>query len=95
MNNLWPVRPDYAQPGVASKKVKTDRLSQHVFMGVGLVVWAVVCGEGGFGYDPLFLPEEFPGRSMADLTMNEKNTISHRGRALQQLKRWLMDDTKV
>ena len=54
-----------------------------------------LCGEGGFGYDPLFLPEEFPGRSMADLTMNEKNTISHRGRALQQLKRWLMDDTKV
>lgn len=50
-----------------------------------------LCGEGGFGYDPLFLPEEFAGKSMAELTMDEKNTISHRGRALQQLKRWLMD----
>lgn len=47
-------------------------------------------GQGGFGYDPIFLPEEYPGRSMAELTMTEKNTISHRGRALQQFKRWLM-----
>ncbi len=36
-------------------------------------------GEGGFGYDPLFLPEAVPGRSMAELDMAEKNAISHRG----------------
>ena len=42
-------------------------------------------GEGGFGYDPLFLPDEAPGRSMADLSMDEKNAISHRGRAFSQL----------
>ncbi|MFT6145409.1 MAG: XTP/dITP diphosphohydrolase [Myxococcota bacterium] len=42
-------------------------------------------GEGGFGYDPLFLPEEAPGRSMAELSAAEKNAISHRGRAFEQL----------
>jgi len=42
-------------------------------------------GEGGFGYDPLFLPDEAPGRSMAQLSMDEKNRISHRGRAFRHL----------
>jgi XTP/dITP diphosphohydrolase len=42
-------------------------------------------GEGGFGYDPLFLPDEAPGRAMAELSADEKNTISHRGRAFRQL----------
>ncbi|UXC67379.1 XTP/dITP diphosphatase [Limosilactobacillus oris] len=40
-------------------------------------------GQNGFGYDPLFMPKEFPGRSMAELTPAEKNQISHRGRALR------------
>ena len=51
-------------------------------------------GKGGFGYDPLFLPKAFPGKSMAELTMDEKNTISHRGRTLQQFKRWLTETSK-
>ena len=42
-------------------------------------------GEGGFGYDPLFVPDETPGRSMAELSADEKNAISHRGRAFRQL----------
>jgi XTP/dITP diphosphohydrolase len=42
-------------------------------------------GEGGFGYDPLFLPEETPGRTMAELGMAEKNAISHRGRAFRRM----------
>ena len=42
-------------------------------------------GEGGFGYDPLFLPDEHPGRSMAELSAEEKNAISHRGRAFREL----------
>ena len=40
-------------------------------------------GQNGFGYDPLFMPKEFPGRSRAELTPAEKNQISHRGRALR------------
>lgn len=39
-------------------------------------------GSQGFGYDPLFWPDEVPGRCMADLSMAEKNRVSHRGRAL-------------
>jgi XTP/dITP diphosphohydrolase len=42
-------------------------------------------GEGGFGYDPLFLPDDHPGRAMAELRPEEKNAISHRGRAFAQL----------
>ena len=42
-------------------------------------------GEHGFGYDPLFLPAETPGRTMAELTLGEKNQISHRFHALEDL----------
>ncbi len=42
-------------------------------------------GEGGFGYDPLFAPADAPGRSAAELTPEEKNSRSHRGKALRAL----------
>ena len=42
-------------------------------------------GDGGFGYDPLFLPEGFD-RTYAQITAEEKNSISHRARALEGLK---------
>ena len=45
-------------------------------------------GGGGFGYDPLFEPEGF-GRTFAELAPEEKNAVSHRGRALAQLRRLL------
>ena len=44
-------------------------------------------GDGGFGYDPMFLLPE--GRTMADLSDEEKNAISHRGRAFRQLMKKL------
>ena len=43
-------------------------------------------GEHGFGYDPLFLPDATPGKTMAQLTLAEKNAISHRGDALERLR---------
>lgn len=42
-------------------------------------------GGGGFGYDPLFLMNDYPGKTMAELSDDEKNSVSHRGRAMQQL----------
>lgn len=46
------------------------------------------CGSGGFGYDPLFLVDGF-GRSMAELTLAEKNSTSHRGRAFELFRKYL------
>ncbi len=46
--------------------------------------------SGGFGYDPVFLPDErADGRTMAELTDDEKDAISHRGRAVRALAEWL------
>jgi len=41
-------------------------------------------GSGGFGYDPLFLPDAYPGRHMAELTAEEKHRVSHRGVATRR-----------
>jgi XTP/dITP diphosphohydrolase len=44
-------------------------------------------GSGGFGYDPAFIPDDYPGdeRTMAELSPEEKDAISHRGRAARAL----------
>ncbi len=47
-------------------------------------------GQGGFGYDPVFfIPEK--GCTAAQVSMDEKNAISHRGRALREFRRWLIE----
>jgi XTP/dITP diphosphohydrolase len=53
-------------------------------------------GEGGFGYDPAFLPDDdagsgLPTRTMAQLSDTEKDAISHRGRAVRALLAWLSE----
>ncbi|WP_350453741.1 RdgB/HAM1 family non-canonical purine NTP pyrophosphatase [Slackia heliotrinireducens] len=46
-----------------------------------------LAGDGGFGYDPMFLPDHFHGeKTLAQVTQDEKNAISHRGNALRALK---------
>jgi len=42
-------------------------------------------GENGFGYDPVFVPDDGDGRTYAEMTTTEKDAISHRGRALRAL----------
>jgi XTP/dITP diphosphohydrolase len=53
----------------------------------GVVPGTVVAprGEGGFGYDPVF---EYDGRTFAELHTDEKNAVSHRGRALARFAEW-------
>ncbi|MBN1820044.1 MAG: non-canonical purine NTP diphosphatase [Prolixibacteraceae bacterium] len=45
-------------------------------------------GKKGFGYDPVFLPEGF-NESFAEMDLSVKNTISHRGRAMEKLVKYL------
>lgn len=52
-------------------------------------------GTSGFGFDPVFIPDEQPDtafgelQAFGELTMEEKNKVSHRGRALKELVKWL------
>lgn len=46
-------------------------------------------GNGGFGYDPIFIADEYPGMTLADITEEQKNAISHRGKALRAMAQWL------
>lgn len=59
-------------------------------------------GDGGFGYDPVFIPDEIPdgegglrpnleGLTMAELGEEVKNAISHRGKALRAMAAWLKE----
>ena len=51
-------------------------------------------GSGGFGYDPVFLPDAYPGRTLAEVSEEEKNAVSHRGRAIRAMADWLKKSTK-
>lgn len=48
-------------------------------------------GDNGFGYDPVFLPKEYPGESYATVSAAEKDAVSHRGRALHHFSAQLRD----
>ncbi len=62
---------------------------EHLFEGIveGTII-DVPRGVGGFGYDPVFVPNGFVG-TFAEMSMEEKNTMSHRGRALKALSDFL------
>ena len=52
-------------------------------------------GSGGFGYDPVFVSDAYPGRSVAELPEEVKNSISHRGQSLRAMARWLKENQDV
>jgi len=52
-------------------------------------------GNGGFGYDPIFIADEFPGQTLADISEDQKNDISHRGKALRAMAQWLHNRSQV
>ena len=63
--------------------------SEHLFTGrIEGRILETPQGEGGFGYDPLFLVE-VEGGTMAELSLTKKNSISHRGQALRQFREYL------
>ena len=45
-------------------------------------------GCGGFGYDPVFIPDAYPDRTLAEVDEDAKNAISHRGNALRDMLRF-------
>ena len=49
----------------------------------------VKAGNGGFGYDPVFIADDYPDKTVAQLTDDQKNAISHRGKALRAMASWL------
>ena len=46
-------------------------------------------GCGGFGYDPIFIPDGFGGKTLSEISESEKNSISHRGKALREMASFL------
>jgi XTP/dITP diphosphohydrolase len=57
----------------------------------GDIAW-IPQGDNGFGYDPIFLVPE-RGKTAAQLSADEKNQLSHRGKALKQLREQLQTVT--
>lgn len=49
-------------------------------------------GSGGFGYDPVFIADDYPDCSVAELPEETKNAISHRGKALRAMALWLQEN---
>jgi XTP/dITP diphosphohydrolase len=73
----------------ASPVGQVDKPIAHTFAGTcaGRIRWKA-SGTGGFGYDPLFAPEGYE-QTFAELGGEVKNMISHRAKALDQVKRFL------
>jgi len=46
-------------------------------------------GSGGFGFDPIFVPTKGDGRTFAQMSVREKNRISHRAVSFRKLSRWM------
>ena len=88
LKNLAGVTDRRAQFTCAMALVAPDG-TEHVFTGhCPGRIRTEASGAGGFGYDPLFEPDGFD-RTFAELAPEEKNSISHRGRALAQVRRLL------
>ncbi|MCX6112737.1 MAG: RdgB/HAM1 family non-canonical purine NTP pyrophosphatase [Proteobacteria bacterium] len=56
------------------------------------VISTIPAGSNGFGYDPVFIPDGFAPKTIAELDPKIKNSISHRGRALEALKSKLLQN---
>jgi XTP/dITP diphosphohydrolase len=74
----------YVDPSQGSERIFEGRCSGRLA--------AEPHGERGFGYDPVFLPDDGPeGMTMAELSDEQKDAISHRGHAVRALLAWLTE----
>ncbi len=95
MNRLLEELSEYSTPESRRARFRTVITliyegRQHCFEGiVSGTIAQEKAGNGGFGYDPIFIPDGFGGRTMAEISEDEKNAISHRGRALRAMAEFL------
>jgi XTP/dITP diphosphohydrolase len=85
---LWRLAAELEDRSAAFRSVVAycDGETERTFEGVVRGTIVAPRGEGGFGYDPVF---EYDGRTFAELSTEEKNAVSHRGRALATFADWL------
>jgi XTP/dITP diphosphohydrolase len=76
-----------ARASATTDEQVADETTLPVRLFEGVVPGQIVSprGDGGFGYDPIF---EFDGKTFAEMDTEEKNAISHRGRALAKFAEW-------
>ena len=75
-----------ADRGAEFRAVAAVSFQGNIMTSTGIcrgVISENISGDSGFGYDPIFIPEEANGRTCAQLSSNEKSSISHRGFALK------------
>ena len=84
---------DHPDPADRRARFRTVALARFPdgteVVGEGAVEGAIATearGSEGFGYDPLFIPDEGDGRTFAEMTPAEKHAVSHRGRAFRALR---------
>lgn len=65
-----------------------DAIPVRLFEGIAPGQIVTPRGDGGFGFDPIF---EYDGQTFAEMSTEEKNAISHRGRALAAFAEWFAD----
>ena len=95
MNRLLEELSEYSTP--ESRRARFRTVITRIYEGrqycfEGIVSGTIAqgkAGNGGFGYDPIFIPDGFGGRTMAEISEDEKNAISHRGRALRAMAEFL------
>ena len=89
---LWRLAGELEDRAAAFRSVVAyaDGETERTFEGVVRGTIVAPRGDGGFGYDPIF---EYDGRTFAELSTDEKNAVSHRGRALATFADWLAGES--